>query len=247
MGALGRRAGMRSQAFLLAVLTAGCCLVGALPAPKQESVTVEKLTESFERALRRRSKDSTVQLRRRQSKDAPIEPGTDYALAFDYEMYQSIVDFLPRIIGAMKAVGGELNLPIVDKIATAIEAATKVLQQEEENKKGGENVEENVEPVGEKKEENVEKEENVKEGDKVEEGENIENEENVEEGENVVEEIVEEVENAGEGENVEEGEKAEENVEDGKKVVEEKVEEEKVEEEKVEEVKNSRRNRRNRR
>merc|ERR1712180_176967 len=235
MGALGRRAGMRTQAFLLAVLTAGCCLVGALPAPEQESVTVEKLTESFERALRRRSKDSTVQLRRRQSKDAPIEPGTDYALAFDYEMYQSIVDFLPRIIGAMKAVGGELNLPIVDKIATAIEAATKVLQQEEENKKGGENVEENVEPVGEKKEENVEKEENVKEGDKVEEGENIENEENVEEGDNVVEEIVEEVENAGEGENVEE------NVEEGKKVVEEKVEEEKVEEEKVEEVKNSRR------
>merc|ERR1712212_698724 len=219
MGALGRRAGMRSQAFLLAVLTAGCCLVGALPAPEQESVTVEKLTESFERALRRRSNDSTVQLRRRQSNDAPIEPGTDYALAFDYEMYQSIVGFLPRIIGAMKAVGGELNLPIVDKIATAIEAATKVLQQEEENKKGGENVEENVEPAVE----------------------------NVEEVENVVEEIVEEVENAEGGENVEEnvekGEKAEENVEEG-----EKVEEEKVEEEKVEEVKNSRRrNRRNRR
>merc|ERR1711962_1163356 len=153
MGALGRRARMRSQAFLLAVLTAGCCLVGALPAPEQESVTVEKLTESFERALRRRSKDSTVQLRRRQSKDAPIEPGTDYALAFDYEMYQSIVDFLPRIIGAMKAVGGELNLSIVDKIATAIEAATKVLQQEEENKKGGENEEENVEKEGEEFEE----------------------------------------------------------------------------------------------
>merc|ERR1712180_497154 len=177
MGALGRRAGMRTQAFLLAVLTAGCCLVQALPAPEQESVTVEKLTESFERALRRRSKDSTVQLRR-QSKDAPIEPGTDYALAFDYEMYQSIVDFLPRIIGAMKAVGGELNLPIVDKIATAIEAATKVLQQEEESKKGGENVEENVEPAVEKKEENVEKEEDVEEGKNVEEGENIENEEN---------------------------------------------------------------------
>merc|ERR1711962_540939 len=165
MGALGRRAGMRTQAFLLAVLTAGCCLVQALPAPEQESVAVEKLTESFERALRRRSKDPAVQLRRRQSNDAPIEPGTDYALAFDYEMYQSIVDFLPRIIGAMKAVGGELNLPIVDKIATAIEAATKVLQQEEENKKGGEN----VEPVGEKKEENVEKEEDVEEGENVEE------------------------------------------------------------------------------
>merc|ERR1712212_1302521 len=187
MGALGRRAGMSSQAFLLAVLTAGCCLVGALPAPEQESVTVEKLTESFERALRRRSKDSTVQLRRRQSKDAPIEPGTDYALAFDYEMYQSIVDFLPRIIGAMKAVGGELNLPIVDKIATAIEAATKVLQQEEENKKGGENVEENVEPAVEKVEEEKIEEE------KVEEGENIENEENVEKGENAEENVEEEI------------------------------------------------------
>merc|ERR1712212_299292 len=126
------------------------------------SVTVEKLTESFERALRRRSKDSTVQLRRR-SKDAPFEPGTDYALAFDYEMYQSIVDFLPRIIGAMKAVGGELNIPIVDKIATAIEAATKVLQQEEESKKGGENVEENVEPAVENVEENVEKGEKAEE------------------------------------------------------------------------------------
>merc|ERR1711962_1104838 len=159
MGALGRRAGMRTQAFLLAVLTAGCCLVQALPAPEQESVTVEKLTESFERALRR------------QSNDAPIEPGTDYALAFDYEMYQSIVDFLPRIIGAMKAVGGELNLPIVDKIATAIEAATKVLQQEEENKKGGENVEENVEPVGEKVEEEKVEEEKVEE-EKVEEVKN---------------------------------------------------------------------------
>merc|ERR1719167_2029364 len=230
---------MRSQVLVLAVvaLTAGCCLASPYqppqdpqpandseipakgpiytvghppmfidpPIPKIEDLDEEamtcKLKEGFEKYLRRTKNPNAVD-----------EHGQDYSIGieFDYELYQNIVDFLPKIVDMIKSVGGAVELPVVTEIGEALEAAVEVLKKEDEGKKGNEKVEEDVEEEN-PAEENVEK---VGEEEKVEDGADVA-EEKVEDGADVAVEKVED------GADV-----AEEKVEDGADVAEEKVEEE---------------------
>merc|ERR1711917_128650 len=204
-------------ALAVVALTAGCCLASPYqppqdPQPANDSETIPakgpeyispallikepimepelnfedldeeamtcKLKEGFEKYLRRTKNPNAVD-----------EHGQDYSIGieFDYELYQNIVDFMPKIVDMIKSVGGAVELPVVTKIGEALEAAVEFLKKEDEGKKGNEKVEEDVEEEN-PAEENVEK---VGEEEKVEDGADVA-EEKVEDGADVAEEKVEE-------------------------------------------------------
>merc|ERR1712198_484303 len=128
----------------------------------EEAMTC-KLKEGFEKYLRRTKNPNAVD-----------EHGQDYSIGieFDYELYQNIVDFLPKIVDMIKSVGGAVELPVVTKIGEALEAAVEVLKKEDEGKKGNEKVEEEVEDGADVAEEKVEDGADVAE-EKVEDGADV--------------------------------------------------------------------------